>query len=164
MAWQGARDGSIENIGRAVFSDSVATTVGSLLGTSSTTSYIESGAGIREGGKTGLTAVTCAVLFLLCLFLAPLVKTIPSWAAAAALVFVGTGFVSTLKDLDWDDAGAYVPAVLTAIVMPFTFSIANGIAIGLSAIVIRIVTGTPVTYTWVGSWRWPASVSETFRA
>ena len=73
------------------------------------------------------------MLFLLCLFLAPLVKTIPSWAAAAALVFVGTGFVSTLKDLDWDDAAAYVPAVLTAIVMPFTFSIANGIAIVSSA-------------------------------
>ena len=142
MAGRVRGDGSIENIGRAVFSDSVATTAGSLLGTSSTTSYIESGAGIREGGKTGLTAVTCAVLFLLCLFLAPLVKTIPSWAAAAALVFVGTGFVSTLKDLDWDDAGAYVPAVLTAIVMPFTFSIANGIAIGfISYAVIRIVTG-----------------------
>lgn len=142
MAGRVREDGSIENIGRAVFSDSIATTAGSLLGTSSTTSYIESGAGIREGGKTGLTAVTCAVLFLLCLFLAPLVKTIPSWAAAAALVFVGTGLVSTLKDLDWDDAGAYIPAVLTAIVMPFTFSIANGIAIGfISYAVIRIGTG-----------------------
>ncbi|MDE0712203.1 MAG: NCS2 family permease [Rhodospirillales bacterium] len=134
-------DGSIENIGRAVFADSVATTAGSLIGTSSTTSYIESGAGIREGGRTGLTAVTCAVLFLLCLFLAPLVKTIPSWAAASALVFVGTGFVATLKDLDWEDTGAYVPAVLTAIVMPFTFSIANGIAIGfISYAVINTVT------------------------
>ena len=135
-------DGSIDNIGRAVFADSVATTAGSLIGTSSATSYIESGAGIREGGRTGLTAVTCAVLFLLCLFLAPLVKTIPSWAAASALVFVGTGFVGTLKDLDWEDAGAYVPAVLTAIVMPFTFSIANGIAIGfISYAVINTATG-----------------------
>ena len=135
-------DGSIDNIGRAVFADSVATTAGSLIGTSSATSYIESGAGIREGGRTGLTAVTCAVLFLLCLFLAPLVKTIPTWAAASALVFVGTGFVATLKDLDWEDAGAYVPAVLTAIVMPFTFSIANGIAIGfISYAVINTVTG-----------------------
>ncbi|MCY4098132.1 MAG: NCS2 family permease, partial [Rhodospirillales bacterium] len=135
-------DGSIDNIGRAVFADSVATTAGSLIGTSSATSYIESGAGIREGGRTGLTAVTCAVLFLLCLFLAPLVKTIPSWAAASALVFVGTGFVATLRDLDWEDAGAYVPAVLTAIVMPFTFSIANGIAIGfISYAVINTVTG-----------------------
>ena len=135
-------DGSIDNIGRAVFADSVATTAGSLIGTSSATSYIESGAGIREGGRTGLTAVTCAVLFLLCLFLAPLVKTIPSWAAASALVFVGTGFVATLKDLDWEDTGAYVPAVLAAIVMPFTFSIANGIAIGfISYAVINTVTG-----------------------
>ncbi len=135
-------DGSIDNIGRAVFADSVTTTAGSLIGTSSATSYIESGAGIREGGRTGLTAVTCAVLFLLCLFLAPLVETIPSWAAASALVFVGTGFVATWKDLDWEDTGAYVPAVLTAIVMPFTFSIANGIAIGfISYAVINAVTG-----------------------
>ena len=142
MAGRVRQDGSIENIGRAVLSDSIATTAGSLLGTSSTTSYIESGAGIKEGGRTGLTAVTCAVLFLLCLFLAPLVKTIPTWAAASALVFVGTSFVSTLKGLDWEDAGAYVPAVLTAIVMPFTFSIANGIAVGfISYTVIRAVTG-----------------------
>ena len=142
MAGRVREDGSIENVGRAVLSDSAATTAGSLLGTSSTTSYIESGAGIREGGRTGLTAVTCAVLLLLCLFLAPLVKSIPGWAAAAALVFVGTGFVSTLKDLDWDDTGSYVPAVLTAIVMPFTFSIANGIAVGfISHAAIAIASG-----------------------
>ena len=143
MARRVREDGSIENIGRAVLSDSIATTAGSLLGTSSTTSYIESGAGIREGGRTGLTAVTCAVLFLLCLFIAPLVKTIPNWAVASALVFVGTSFVSTLKGLDWEDAGAYVPAVLTAIVMPFTFSIANGVAVGfISYTVIKAVTGS----------------------
>ena len=83
------------------------------------------------------------MLFLLCLFIAPLVKTIPNWAVASALVFVGTSFVSTLKGLDWEDAGAYVPAVLTAIVMPFTFSIANGVAVGfISYTVIKAVTGS----------------------
>ena len=142
LAGKVRKDGSIDNIGRAVMSDSVATTAGSLLGTSSTTSYIESAAGIREGGRTGLTAVTCAALFLLCLFLAPLVRTIPDWAVASALVFVGVGYVSTLRDLDWADAEASVPAVLAAIVMPFTFSIANGIAVGfISYAVIKVVTG-----------------------
>ena len=142
MAGKVDADGKVKNIGRAVFSDSIATTAGSLLGTSTTTSYIESGAGIKEGGRTGLTAVTTAVLFLLCLFLAPLAKTIPGWATAPALVFVATFFAKNLKDLDWEDMTEYGPAVLAAVVMPFTFSIANGIAIGFTAyVLVKALTG-----------------------
>ena len=86
------KDGNVENIDKAVFSDSIATIIGSIFGTSSTTSYIESGAGIKEGGKTGLVAVTVGIFFLLCLFLAPLAKTIPAYATGAALVFIATFF------------------------------------------------------------------------
>ena len=135
-------DGKVDGIGRAVISDGAATTVGALLGTSSTTSYIESGAGIKEGGRTGLTAMTTAVLFLLCLFLAPLAKTIPGWATAPALVFVATFFAKNLKDLDWDDMTEYGPAILAAVIMPFTYSIANGIAIGFTAyVLVKALTG-----------------------
>jgi AGZA family xanthine/uracil permease-like MFS transporter len=142
MADKVSPDGKVSNIGRAVFSDSIATVSGSLLGTSSTTSYIESGAGIKEGGRTGLTAVTTAVLFLACLFLAPLAKTIPGWATAPALVFVATFFAVGLKDLAWDDIREYGPAMLAALVMPFTFSIANGIAVGfITYVAANALTG-----------------------
>jgi len=135
-------NGKVDGLGRAILSDSAATTIGSLLGTSNTTSYIESGAGIKEGGKTGLTAITVAVLFLLCLFLAPIAKTIPGWATAPALVFVATFFARNLKDLDWDDVTAYGPGILGAVIMPLTFSIANGIAIAFIAYTaIKIATG-----------------------
>ena len=136
-------DGKAEGLGKAVLSDSVATTFGALVGTSNTTSYIESGAGIKEGGRTGLTAITVAVLFLLCLFLAPIAKTIPGWATAPALIFVATYFARNLKDVDWDDVTAYGPAMLAAVLMPLTFSIANGIAIGFIAYVaVKVATGS----------------------
>jgi adenine/guanine/hypoxanthine permease len=123
-------NGKVEGIGRAVVSDSIATIAGALFGTSNTTSYIESGAGIKEGGRTGLTAVTVGVLFLLCLVFAPLAKSIPGYATGAALVFVATHFMRNLLDIDWEDATEYAPAILAAVLMPLTFSIANGIAIG----------------------------------
>ena len=142
MSGKVREDGTVDGIGRAVFSDSIATTAGSLLGTSSTTSYIESGAGVKEGGRTGLTALTCAALFLLCLFLAPLAKTIPAWATAPALVFVATFFARNLKDIDWRDVSDYGPAILAAVVMPFTFSIAYGIAVGFTVfVVVKALTG-----------------------
>lgn len=133
LAGKTREDGSIDGIRRAVFADSVATTAGALLGTSSTTSYIESGAGVREGGRTGLTALACAGLFVLCLFLAPFAEAVPAWATAPALVFVALSFARGLKDIDWEDASEYGPAVLVAVVMPFTFSIATGIAVGFIA-------------------------------
>ena len=135
-------DGKVDGIGKAVLSDSVATTVGALVGTSNTTSYIESGAGVKQGGRTGLTAVTVAVLFLLCLFFAPLAKSIPAYATAPALIFVATFFLKNLRDIDWDDVSEYAPAALAAVLIPLTFNIAHGIAIGFIAyVVIKALSG-----------------------
>ena len=135
-------DGSIENLDRAVVADTGASVVGSLLGTSSMTTYLESATGIRAGGRTGLTALTVAALFLLCLFLQPLFASIPGFATAPALVFVASGFLAPLAGIDWDDLATVVPVMLMAVIMPLTFSIAAGIAIGfLAYVVIRIVAG-----------------------
>lgn len=135
-------DGKIENIGKAVVSDAIATIVGALFGTSNTTSYIESAAGIKEGGRTGLTAVVVAFFFLLCLGFAPLAQSIPAYATGAALVFVATHFMRNMLDIDWDDVTEYAPAVLGAILMPLTFSIANGIAIGfITYAIVKIASG-----------------------
>ena len=123
-------------------SDSIATIVGALFGTSNTTSYIESAAGIKEGGRTGLTAVVVAFFFLLCLVFAPLAQSIPAYATAAALVFVATHFMRNMLDIDWDDVTEYSPAVLSAILMPLTFSIANGIAIGfITYAIVKVASG-----------------------
>ena len=135
-------DGNIDGVGRAVISDSVATIAGALFGTSNTTSYIESAAGIKEGGRTGLTAVVVSMLFLLCLVLAPLAQSIPAYATAAALVFVATFFIRNIVEIDWDDATEFAPAMLAAILMPLTFSIANGIAIGfITYAVVKVASG-----------------------
>ena len=136
------KDSNVENIDKAVFSDSIATIIGSIFGTSSTTSYIESGAGIKEGGKTGLVAVTVGVFFLLCLFLAPLAKTIPAYATGAALVFIATFFCRNLVNLDWDDISEYSPALLAAFIMPLTYSISNGIALAFIVYVLaKVISG-----------------------
>jgi AGZA family xanthine/uracil permease-like MFS transporter len=136
------KKGEVDGIDRALMADSTATTVGALMGTSNTTSYIESGAGIKEGGKTGLTAVTVAILFAVCLVLAPLAQSIPAFATAPALVFIATYFLRNLKDIDWDDVSEYAPAVLAAIIMPLTFNIAYGIALGFIAhVVIKAASG-----------------------
>ena len=135
-------DGTIENLDRAVVADTGASVVGSLLGTSSMTTYLESATGIRAGGRTGLTALTVAALFLLCLFFQPLFASIPAFATAPALVFVAAGFLSPLAGIEWDDLATTVPVMLMAVLMPLTFSIAAGIAIGfLAYVVIRIVAG-----------------------
>ena len=135
-------DGEVEDIDRTLLADSSATVVGALAGTSNTTSYIESGAGIKEGGRTGLTAVTVAVLFAACLFLAPLAQSVPAFATAPALIFIATYFLRNIKDIDWDDISEYVPAALAAIIMPLTFSIAYGIAIGfVSYVLIKALSG-----------------------
>ena len=130
------KNGNVENIQKAVFSDSIATIVGSIFGTSNTTSYIESGAGIKEGGKTGLVAVSVGIFFLLCLFLAPLAKSIPAYATGAALVFIATFFCKNLVNIDWDDISEYSPALFAAFIMPLTFSISNGIALAFIVYVV----------------------------
>lgn len=123
-------DGTVPNLGRALQADSGGAIIGATLGTSTTVSYIESAAGIQAGGRTGLTAVVVALLFLAALFLAPLATSIPAFATAPALVFVACLMAQALRDVAWDDATDYVPAVITTLAMPFTFSIATGIGIG----------------------------------
>jgi len=136
------KDGRLPRLGRALMSDSVATMSGAALGTSTTTSYIESTAGISAGGRTGLTAVVVAVLFLACLLLSPIAKIIPAYATAPALLYVAVLMASGLKLVNWDDITDAAPAVLTALMMPLTFSIANGIAIGfITYAVLKAVSG-----------------------
>ncbi|MFZ5958931.1 NCS2 family permease [Pseudomonas knackmussii] len=124
------KDGHMPKMGRALIADSTAAMFGSLLGTSTTTSYIESAAGVSAGGRTGLTAIVVALLFLLALFFAPLAGNVPAFATAPALFFVAVLMASGLAEIDWDDLTVAAPVVVTALAMPLTFSIANGIAFG----------------------------------
>ena len=134
--------GRLPRLGKALIADSTATAVGSLIGTSTTTSYIESAAGINAGGRTGLTAVTVAVLFLLALFFAPLAQTVPAYATAPALLFVACLMTRGLAEIDWDDVTESAPAVVTAIAMPLTFSIAHGMGIGfITYAAVKILSG-----------------------
>ncbi|WP_190727251.1 NCS2 family permease, partial [Pseudomonas typographi] len=126
-------DGYMPKMGRALIADSSAAMVGSLLGTSTTTSYIESAAGVSAGGRTGLTAIVVAVLFLLALFFAPLAGSVPAYATAPALLFVAVLMASGLAEINWSDITEAAPALVTALAMPFTYSIANGIAFGFIA-------------------------------
>ncbi|GAB3378074.1 NCS2 family permease [Azotobacter armeniacus] len=128
-----APDGRLPKMGRALLADSAAAMGGSLLGTSTTTSYIESATGVSAGGRTGLTACTVAVLFLLSLFFAPLAASIPTFATAPALLFVAVLMISGLAELDWSDLTSAAPVLVTALAMPLTYSIANGIAFGFIA-------------------------------
>ncbi|KZD10319.1 NCS2 family permease [Oceanibaculum pacificum] len=134
--------GRLPRLKPALFADSIATVVGAGLGTSTTTSYIESASGIKAGGRTGLTALTVAALFLACLFLSPLAGTVPAYATAPALLFVACMMARGLAELDWEDATEYVPGVLAALAMPLTFSIAHGIAFGFVAYaLIKLLAG-----------------------
>ncbi|MDQ1899749.1 NCS2 family permease [Paracoccus sp. WLY502] len=129
-------------LSRALMADSTAITVGSMLGTSSTTAYVESASGVQAGGRTGLTALVVAVLFLLAMFFAPLAGSVPAYATAPALLYVATLMVRELSEIAWEDVTESAPAVLTALVMPFTYSIANGLAFGfISYAVIKLLTG-----------------------
>jgi AGZA family xanthine/uracil permease-like MFS transporter len=135
-------DGKLPRIGRALIVDSTAAMAGAALGTSTTTSYIESAAGINAGGRTGLVAVTAAVLFLLALFFAPLAGSIPAFATAPALFYVACLMMSAVKEIDFSDATEYVPAVVTITAMPLTFSIAHGLAFGFIAYAgIKLLSG-----------------------
>ncbi|MBU8539577.1 NCS2 family permease [Falsiroseomonas tokyonensis] len=135
-------DGTVPRLGRVLMADSGGAMIGAALGTSTTVSYIESAAGIQAGGRTGLTAVTVAVLFLLTLFLAPLATAIPAIATAPALLFVACLMAKGLQDLAWDDATEYLPAILTALAMPFTFSIATGLGLGfITYALIKVMAG-----------------------
>ncbi|MGV6817216.1 MAG: NCS2 family permease [Thiotrichales bacterium] len=135
-------NGHLPRLEKALLADSSATAAGALVGTSSTTSYIESAAGVEAGGRTGLTAVVVGLMFLLALFFVPLVKSIPPYATAAALLFVAVLMARSLADLDWDDLTEAAPAVLAAITMPMSFSISDGIGIGfITYALIKMLLG-----------------------
>lgn len=135
-------DGKVPHLQRALVADSSATIVGSLLGTSTTTSYIESAAGVRAGGRTGLTAVVVAVLFLGAILLAPVATAVPGYATAPAILFVGCVMARAMRNIEWDELTEAVPAIVTALAMPFTYSIATGIGFGfITYVVIKVVAG-----------------------
>lgn len=134
--------GNLPRLRKALLSDSTATVVGAVAGTSSTTSYIESAAGVEAGGRTGLTAVVCGLLFLGCLFFAPLAQSVPPYATASALLFVAAMMAQSLASIEWGDITESGPAVITAIAMPLSFSIADGIGLGfISYILIKLFSG-----------------------
>ncbi len=135
-------EGRIKNLRHALLADSTATIFGSLVGTSTTTSYIESAAGIRVGGRTGLTAVTVGLLFLLAMLFAPVATAIPSYATAPAILFVGCAMAKSLGEIEWSDLTEAMPAVITAFAIPFSGSIATGIGIGfITYVLTKILAG-----------------------
>lgn len=135
-------EGQPNRLSRALLADSAAIVAGSLMGTSSTTAYVESASGVQAGGRTGLTAFAIAVLFLAALFISPLAASVPTYATAPALLYVAGLMMRELTEIDWDDLTEAAPAALTALAMPFTYSIANGLAFGfVSYVVLKICTG-----------------------
>jgi len=142
--------GKLPRLKKALFADSTAIVAGAALGTSSTTPYIESSAGVAAGGRTGLTAVVVGVLFILCLFLAPLAQSVPGFATAPALLFVGVLMIQGITHIEWDDITEAVPAFLTIVFMPFSYSIADGIAMGfISYALIKLCTGKASTVPYM---------------
>jgi AGZA family xanthine/uracil permease-like MFS transporter len=136
------KQGRLPRMKQALISDSFAAMFGSAVGTSTTTSYIESSAGVAAGGRTGLTAVVVSILFLLALFFSPLAASIPAYASAAALLFVAAIMMRGLAEMNWDDVTDYAPAIVCAIAMPLTYSIATGIGLGfITYVLIKIFAG-----------------------
>lgn len=134
--------GKFPRMKQALFVDSVSSVTGSFIGTSSVTAYIESSSGVSVGGRTGLTAVVVGLLFLLVIFLSPLAGMVPGYAAAGALIYVGVLMTSSLARVKWEDLTESVPAFITAVMMPFSFSITEGIALGfISYCVMKLGTG-----------------------
>ena len=130
------------NMNEGMLSDAIATTVGALCGTSTVTTFSEVNAGVAAGGRTGLTSVFCGIFFFIAMFLSLIAQLIPSWATAAALIYVGFLMMASIKNVNWDDFKIAVPAFLTLAVMPFTYNISYGIAFGLiSYIVISVFCG-----------------------
>jgi adenine/guanine/hypoxanthine permease len=143
-------DGKVPRMNRILLADSISMLVGALAGTSPVTSYIESTAGVSVGGRTGLTSVTVGLLFLATLFVAPLVQAIPAVATAPALVLVGAMMMGALAEVNWHEPGEAIPAFLTAIMIPLSYSIANGLAFGIvSHAVLKLVRGQGQARDWL---------------
>ena len=144
--------GEIENMDKALQADSSSSVVGALFGCAPVTSYVESAAGVASGGRTGLTAVTVGLLFLLAMFFSPLAGMVPAYATAGALIYVALLMMSGMQSLDYGDATELVPALLTIIMIPLSFSIANGIAVGfISYVAIKIIAGRTSDVSF-GAW------------
>ncbi len=134
--------GNVKDIDRALLADSVATVAGAMVGTSTVTSYVESGAGVKEGGRTGMVPLVVGTLFVFCIFLSPLFLAIPKQVDGAALIFVAILFIKNIVDIDWKDLAESAPAVICMLAVPLTYSISNGIALAFVAYaLIKICTG-----------------------
>ena len=145
-----APDGSIPRLNRMLFTDAIATMIGALAGTSTVTSYVESAAGVEAGGRTGLTAVVTGLLFLAAMFVAPYAQLIPAAATAPALILVGALMMMPLAEEAWDDPEVAIPAFLTVALIPLTFSIANGLAFGITAhAVLKLLRGKITKTDWL---------------
>lgn len=145
-------DGDVPNMDKAMLSDAIATCTGAICGTSTVTTFVESSAGVAEGGRTGLTSVATAAMFLIAMFFAPVAQLIPKYATAAALIYVGVLMIGGVIGIDWKDPAVAVPAFLTMAMMPFTYNISYGIAFGLiSYILIMLFTGRAKEIK-VGTW------------
>lgn len=143
-------NGRLERASAALMSDAIGTTAGAILGTSTVTTYVESASGVEQGGRTGLTALTVAVLFLLAMFFSPLIAVVPSAATAPALIMVGGYMMMSFKDMRFDDWTEFFPAMLAFFMMPFAYSIAVGIEFGIiSYVVLKLVTGKSKDVHWI---------------
>jgi AGZA family xanthine/uracil permease-like MFS transporter len=143
-------DHKIPRVGRILLCDSIATMFGSLMGTSTVVSYIESASGVVAGGRSGVTAIVTGLLFLVAVFVAPLVGAIPSAATAPALILVASLMISHAAEIDWKDAEAAIPAFLTIVTIPLSFSIANGLAFGFVAYtLLKVARGKGGQVGWL---------------
>ncbi len=144
------KEGKLPGINKALLADAVGTTFGAIMGTSTVTTYVESAAGVAEGGRTGLTSLTTALLFVLALFLAPLFLMVPAAATAPALILVGSFMMSPVQKIDFADYTESIPAFLTIVMMPLTYSIAEGIAFGMiSYVVLKVLSGRYKEISWL---------------
>lgn len=144
------KDGTIPGIGKAMLVDATGVSLGAVLGTSTITAFVESAAGVGAGGRTGLTAVVCGIMFLLALFFTPIVGLIPDAATAPALIIVGSLMMESVKHIDFSDFTEAMPAFMTIIMMPFTYSIANGISFGLVLYpLLKLITGRGREVHWI---------------
>ena len=149
------KDGKFQDIDKAMLSDSASTVAGAMMGTSTVTTYVESAAGVKAGGRTGMTSLVIGILFLGCLFFSPLATSLPKEIDGAALVYIATLFVRNIVDIEWDDIAEAGPAVLAMIAMPFTYSISHGIALAfISYAAVKILSGkldiNPAIYVIAG--------------
>ena len=136
------KQGNVPNMERAMLADAIATTTGAVCGTSTVTTFVESSAGIAEGGRTGLTSLVAAALFFIAMFLSPIAALVPSCATAAALIYVGVLMMHCVREIEWTDAATAVPAFLTIAMMPFAYNISYGISFGIfSYLLISLFTG-----------------------